>query len=104
MAVTFHVKKLAQTYRGPSHEIYFDLVLNGTYETGGIPFYEKDFSVTQKLVALAFYYHPQYHIFWDSEQYPYRIVLADRTTMQELPNNTPLNEVRIKGKATSAAI
>lgn len=104
MPAVFHVNKLAQTYRGPSHEIYFDLVINGTYDTGGISFYEKDFSVTQKLVALAFYYHPQYHIFWDSEKYPYRIVLVDRATMQELPANTALNNVRVKGKATSAAI
>lgn len=104
MAVTFHVKKLAQTYRGPSHEIYFDLLMNGTYELGGIPFREHDFSVSQKVVALSFYFHPQYHIFWDSEVYPYRIVIADRATMQELPNGTPIENLRVKGKIVSVAL
>lgn len=104
MPAVLYVNKLAQTYRGPSHEIYFDLTINGTYDIGGVVFRESDFSISQRLVAMSFYYHPQYHLFWDSEKYPYRIAIVDRATMQELPDGTVLNNLKVKGKITSAAL
>lgn len=102
MTMWLYARKIAETLHHNCHEIFFELTIKGNYPYGGIPFDKNLVGASQDMAALTFFYHPQYYCFADTEQTPVRIGVLNRQTMQELPNNTPL-DFKIKGKLTAVA-